>query len=408
MKTKFTLFFSLFFSFLFSQKIEESIESKKLQTTREFTIILPKSYEFETEKKYPILVLLDGEYLTDPFVGTVNFGNYWDELPDMIILSIKQNYGETRYNDSEYDYQGLPSDKGGAFFEFIGGELLPYVEKKYRVHPFRIIAGHDSTAGFLNFFLYKDNPIFDAYISMAPEMAPGMPLRISERLRAIKDKNIFYYQAISMEDLDDIKENALALDANVRSISNRTFEYYFDKFENATHYSVVAQAIPHALYFIFDGFEPISMKEFQEKIILMQTGQTQFLIDKYEKLDKKFGISIRPRLTDFKAIEASILKNKSYPELQELSKYAEKHYPKTTLPIYHQALYYEKVGEIKKAVKEYRRSFVKDEIKEIRELTKDYMITRSEDLKYKEDDSKVEDFADPETKEEEKKEEGEE
>ena len=100
----------------------------------------------------------------------------------------------------------------------------------------------------------------------------------------------------------------------------------------------------------------------------------------------------------------AILKNKAYPELQELSKYAEKHYPKTTLSVYHQALYYEKMGEFKKAVKEYKKAFVKDEI---RELTKDFMLSRSESLKNKEDESKVEEYAEPEPAEGEKKKEGE-
>jgi hypothetical protein len=53
---------------------------------------------------------------------------------------------DCRYNKDN----GLPSGKGAAF-EFIG-ELLPYIEKKYRTAPFKIIAGHDTTAGFLNFF----------------------------------------------------------------------------------------------------------------------------------------------------------------------------------------------------------------------------------------------------------------
>ena len=51
-------------------------------------------------------------------------------------------------------------------------------------------------------------------------------------------------------------------------------------------------------------------------------------------------------LTDFKAIEAAIMKNKAYNELLTLSDYAIKHYPKTTLGTYHEALYYEKSTQI--------------------------------------------------------------
>ena len=87
--------------------------------------------------------------------------------------------------------RGLPAEKGEKFFEFIGLELVPYIQKKYRTSPFRIIAGHDITAGFLNLFLYKDQPLFSGYISLSPELAPGMEEQIPERLNLI-NQQIFY------------------------------------------------------------------------------------------------------------------------------------------------------------------------------------------------------------------------
>ena len=404
MKSKLSLILFLSAITIFAQRVPESIDSKKLNGTREFTVVLPTNYESSPEKKYPVLVLLDGEYLLSPFEGILKFGNYWDDLPEMIIVSIPQNYGETRYLDSEFDQGGFPSGTGASFFEFIGIELIPYVEKKYRTQPFRIIAGHDTTAGFLNSYLYKDNPVFNGYISLSPEFAYDMEKRIPERL-ALITKPIFYYQAMAEGDKDEFKERALVLTQNVKAIPNAKFKFVSEEIIGTTHYSVVANAIPSALYFMFDGYAPISMVEFQTKIVKLDKGYTQYLIDKYTNLQEKLGIDIKPRLTDFKAIEAAILKNKAYPELQELSKYAEKNYPKTTLSIYHQALYYEKMGEFKKATKEYKKAFTKEEI---RELTKDFMISRSEDLKNKEDKSKVEEYAEPAPGEEGEKKEGEE
>ena len=383
---------------LFSQRILESIESKKLNSPRNFEVILPTSYENNLEKKYPVLVVLDGEYLLSPFEGNLKYGNYWDDLPEMIIVSVFQNYGETRYDDSAFDATGIPAGSGAKFFEFIVMELLPYVEKKYRTQPFRIIAGHDITAGFLNCYLYKDDPIFNAYISISPEMPLEMEKRVPERLTAIS-KSIFYYQAVAENDDDLTKNKAKKLDENIKI--NPNFKYRFDEIKGTTHYSLVGQAIPSALYFIFDGYQPISMLEFKTKIATLDKGYAQYLINKYTVLSERLSLDIKPRLSDFKAIEAAILKNKAYPELQELSKYAEKHYPKTTLSIYHQALYYEKMGENKKAVKEFKKAFVKEEI---RELTKDYMLTRAEELKNKEDDSKVEEYIEEPTEEGDKKE----
>ncbi len=380
MKNKILIFALLLSNFLFSQKIKETIETKKLGT-RTFTVVTPPSYEESPEKKYPILLVLDGENLLFPFEGVLNYGNYWEDLPEMIIVAVDQNYGETRFDDSLFDLKGLPFEKGASFFEFVGIELLPMVEQKYRTLPFRIIAGHDTTAGFLNFYLYKDTPIFNAYISLAPEMAPEMEHRVAERLAKVS-KTTFYYQATADGDLKEINEKAAVLDNNIKALKNTNLKYLNDTFVNSTHYSLVTKAIPNALYFIFQGYQPISMIEFQNKILKLDSGYTNYLIEKYNYLEKDLGLDIKPRLSDFKAIEAAILKNKAYEELQPLADYANKKYPKAILGTYHQALYFEKTGNFKKAVKAYQKSFT---LEEVRELTKDYMMSRADALKGKDD-----------------------
>jgi uncharacterized protein len=167
----FLLLFCLSFNG-FSQTIKDSILSKKMDKYRELTISVPESYSKDSKKTYPLLVLLDGDYLFDAFNGALNYGNYWDDLPETIVVGLHQNGNNERYDDCKIDEStGLPEGKGEKFFEFIGGELLPYIQSKYRIGNFKIIAGHDVTAGFINFFLYKDIPLFNAYISLSPELS---------------------------------------------------------------------------------------------------------------------------------------------------------------------------------------------------------------------------------------------
>lgn len=377
MKLKLILVFAFTTLTAFSQKVEEAIDSKKLNEKRNVCILLPASYEKNVGKKYPVLYLLDGEYLLDPFSGILKYGAYWDDLPEMIIVAIHQNYGETRFNDSEFDEDGLPTKSGASFFEFIGGELLPFIEKKYRTLPFRMIAGHDTTAGFLNCFLYKDDPIFNAYISISPEMAPEMEVRLADRLTMLP-KRIFYYHATSTGDLEEIQENTKKVDEVVKNNKKPTLNYLYEVLNNTSHYSLVAKAIPNALYFIFEGYQPISKAEFNDKILTLENGYTKYLIDKYNAIEQKFGLQVQPRLSDFKAIEAAILKNKAYGELEALSDYANKQYPKSMLGTYEKALFYEKTGDIAKAIKEYQKGYSQQEIGH---LTKNYLLERADALK---------------------------
>ena len=175
-----------------SQIIKDTISSKSLQEKREILISLPENFDKNAKKTYPLLVLMDGDYLINPFHGAISFGNFWDDLPEMIIVGISQNKNDERFDDCTVSEEGLPEAKGARFFEFIGGEVLSYMESKYGNSPFKIIAGHDVTAGFLNFFLYKDNPLFNGYISISPELSTNMDANVANRL-SILQKNVFYY-----------------------------------------------------------------------------------------------------------------------------------------------------------------------------------------------------------------------
>ena len=374
MKQALLLFF--FSISLFAQKTTELIKSNQLGETREIVVKLPSSYESSPGKRYPVLLLLDGDYLFDPFQGALDYGEYWDDLPEIIIIGINQK--NSRMNDCSFDEtEGTPTKKAAAFYNFIGEELIPFIDKKYRTAPFRIIAGHDTTAGFLNFFLYKENSFFNAYISMSPELAPGMENQITTNLSNTK-KPIFYYQSSADGDIKQLREPIESLDSSIKSISNPLVNYQYDKFNNASHYSLVLFSIPNALYQIFDSYKPISSTEFTEKIAILPSGHVDYLIKKYQTTTEKLGLQMPIRINDFKAIEAAILKNKAYDELEKLAQIANKNYPKSMLADYELGLMYEKTGDAKKAAAKYQRA---SQLEEIGDLTKEMMYNKYDDMK---------------------------
>jgi predicted alpha/beta superfamily hydrolase len=363
---------------LFSQKTIETFTSKKLGADREIYISLPPSYEKETNRNYSILLVLDAEYLFDPFQGALKFGNYWDDLPEVILVGICQNKTEERYADSEFDEEtGLPDSTGANFFDFIGTELMPYLEKTYRIAPFKIIAGHDTTAGFTNFYLYKDNPLFDAYITLSPDLATDMENRIPERLGLIT-KPIYYYLSTADGDVKKMQKRIKELDEKAKVIKNTTLNYKFDEFIGASHYSLVLHSIPNALYQFFAIYQPITAFEFNEKIVKLEYGYVEYLKTKYDVMEKSLNIKMPIRLNDFKAIEAAIIKNKVYNEFDELSILADKYYGKSMLADYYMALMYEKKEDYKRAQKKYLSAFQKEPIGD---LNKDMMYDKSEEMK---------------------------
>lgn len=361
-----------------AQKIVTQVSSPRLNENREITVGLPPSYEKNTNRKYPLLVLLDGDYLFDPFQGSLNYAAYWDDLPEMIIVAISQNKNNERETDCAVDEtNGLPAESGEKFFEFISMGVLPYMQQKYRISEFKIIAGHDTTAGFLNFYLYKDKPLFDAYISMSPELAKGMEEQIPERLATI-EQPIFYYHSTSDGDVKKMQERIRELDKGARTVKKASLNYRFDEFKGASHYSLVLHSIPNALYQFFASYQPISTSEFNEKIVTLPSGFVDYLTKKYDTMEKSLHMKMPIRINDFKAIEAAILRNKAYAEFDKLAELAKKNYPKSMLYDYQMGMMYEKLGDYKKAVKSYQNAYQKEEIGD---LTKDMMLDKADELK---------------------------
>lgn len=370
----------LFFCFAqgFSQRISDTIHSEKLNADRTYTISLPVSYNKEKNKKYPLIFLLDGEYLFDAFDGAVAYGNYWDDLPEAIIVGIDQNNKNEREADSRLNEEGLPAETGAAFFEFIAAEFLPALEKAYRISPLKIIAGHGLTAGYMNLFLYKENPVFNAYISFSAEFDEQMAERLPVMLQTAK-KPLFYYHCSSDGDVKFNQKGIQEIDKAIKASPNQNpnLRYQYDEFK-ATHYSVVLYAIPHGLYHIFSAYQPISKAEYDEKIAPLPSGYVEYLTKKYDVIEKAYGMKMPIRVSDFKAIEAAILKNKAFAEFEKLAAVSKKAYPKAMLSQYHMAMFYEKTGDTKKAAKAYLNAYLMDEIGD---LTKDMMLEKADIMK---------------------------
>lgn len=362
----------------FSQKVVDSVFSKKQNVFRKIGITLPRNYSPNGNKSYPVIYLLDGEYLHDAFLGTLDYSAYWSDLPDMILVSLYQNQNEERTTDCAIDPQtGLPDKTGNVFFEFFGGEVVPYIEKKFKTAPFRIVAGHDLTAGFSNFYLHKDNPLFNAYINLSPEFPEGMIDNLPA-LCAKTNKKIFLYMCVADGDNDDLKTNAQEMDKAMKVIDSKNFSYLYDEFQNTTHYSVVLQAVPRALYHIFASYQPISINEYKEKIVKLSSGYALYLKDKYELAESSLGYKVPGRYNDFRAIEAAIIKNKAFGEFELLSQMAHKSFPKTMLGDYYLARFYEAQGNVQQATKSYQKAFT---LSPIGELTKDVIVDKIREMK---------------------------
>ena len=354
----------------------ETIQSSKLGEERQIKVQLPRGYNSNEDKTYPLFIVLDGDYMFEAVAGNVDYYSYWEDMPDAIVVGVNQL--DKRFDDCMYSAQNsLPIETGAAFFEFIGIELIPYIENTYRAGDFRVAVGHGETANFINYYLLKPKPLFQAYISVSPELAPNMIDYLPEVLGKMESK-IFYYLANTNNDASSIKRMTEVLNNDISALENDNIFYNFDSFEGPSHYSVPTHAIPNAIEGIFKVFQPISRKEYKDVILELEISPVVYLEEKYQTIYDLFGLEKQILVNDFKAISAAIEKNELFEYYEDLGKIARKQYPETLLGGYYLGRFYEETGEPKKAMRTYQSAYT---LKEIAGITKDDVLEKADLIK---------------------------
>ncbi|GAA4294922.1 alpha/beta hydrolase [Aestuariibaculum suncheonense] len=354
----------------------EKIESSRLGDTREIKIQLPRGYGSDKNKTYPLFVVFDGDYLFEAVVGNTDYYAYWEDMPEAIVVGINQF--DKRYDDCLYSEQNsLPIESGASFFEFVGMELIPYIQNKYKVGNFKVAVGHGETANFINYFLLKPQPIFQGYIAMSPVLAPGMISFLPGQLSKTVSK-IFYYLSYTNNDIGSVKDMAKVLNQDMATVNNKNVVYKYQGFEGPSHYSVPAHALPNAIETIFSVYKPISKQEYQDVILKLEDSPVAYLEAKYQSIYDLFGIKKPILVNDFRAIAAAIEKKEAFEYFERLGDLARDAYPETLLGNYYLARFYEETGDSKRAMKTYQSAYI---LKEIGGITKDLVLEKAEAIK---------------------------
>ena len=360
---------------LYAQTQYEYIESDRLGT-RELKIQLPRNYEENTEKYYPLILVLDGDFLFEIVAGNVDYTSYWADMPEALVVGINQV--ETRSEDLFVsDATFFPTQDGAKFYEFLGAELMPYLEENYRLGTFKVAVGHGASANFINFYSFRKTPLFQAYIALSPSMSPYMDSNLTEQLADLKSP-LFYYMSTASEDFRDHRKDITALNTKLEAIDSNHLFYAFDNFDGLDHYGLVNASIPKALQHIFLVFQPISRTEYKKYILPLETSPVAYLTEKYDRIETLFGIEKQILLNDFRAIASALDKKEQFEYFKDLAKLARESYPDSVLHNYYMGRFYEATGNPKKAMKTYREAYIYQEIDGI---TKDDLLDKADRIK---------------------------
>ncbi len=227
---------------------------------RDVIVWLPPGYENNTDRRYPVLYMHDGQNIFDP--ATSAFGVEWriDEAADSLIRAevIAPVIIVGIYNTSDRMKEYLPGEKGTSYMNFIVDKLKPFIDSAYRTKPGReyTFTGGSSAGGIISFMLVWEHPtIFSRAICMSPAFVSPKGNSTTWNyanvvLKSKKRKKVFFYIDNGGIELDAILQPGV--DEMLGALREKGYregkDYVFIPDPAATHFEAAwAKRFPAAL-----------------------------------------------------------------------------------------------------------------------------------------------------------------
>lgn len=149
------------------------VTSRVLGETRTIDVTLPAGYDRNTGQRYPLLLVLDGEFKHQMTAAVALEYAATSQIPPTVVASVRnvnRNRDLTPAPTNGFRAPPEATQAGGAerFLAFLGEELVPQLERQYRLTPMRVLIGHSLAGEFALYALARRPELFQGYIVMEP------------------------------------------------------------------------------------------------------------------------------------------------------------------------------------------------------------------------------------------------
>jgi len=144
-----------------------------LGESRVIDVALPAGYERDSVQRYPVLVVLDGEFEHEIAASIARFYATMSQLPPLIVVGVRnidRNHDYTPAPAAGFDPPPEAQRPGGAaaFLSFMSDELVPWIDRSYRTAPLRVLVGHSLGGLFALYTIGQRPDLFTGYVIMEP------------------------------------------------------------------------------------------------------------------------------------------------------------------------------------------------------------------------------------------------
>jgi predicted alpha/beta superfamily hydrolase len=234
-------------------------------------VALPDGY-VTSLRSYPVIYLLDADYSFAIARNIVGHLSDRGHLEPALVVGIAYDGPPAYRRNRTRDYTPWHTDTGGynpevqkvsgggpLFRRFLAEELIPFVEREYRVSAERVLVGHSFGGLFAAWVSVTDPRLFSGYVIVSPSLWYDDDRMFAEERRAAEAKRgipASIYFAVGSREVDgerdmvaDLRRFARALESHAHAGLRMRWAVE----EDETHNSIFPGALSDGLRFVLRG-----------------------------------------------------------------------------------------------------------------------------------------------------------
>jgi predicted alpha/beta superfamily hydrolase len=244
-------------------QLTHSFQLEAKNHERSFTIHIALPYQYDETKKYPVLYLLDADFLFGIGSETAWILNMGGQVEPMIVVGIAYGMDWSEVSNLRFAYfsptpsPDYPDQTGKApiLLNFIEKRLIPHIEHHYNASQERTFWS-SSMGGLFSAFVIATNPtLFENYIISSPSLwwpdpkVEGSIFKLQQAYNDTHDKlPIDIFAAVGEnEGKDDMLTPFHRWIEMLKEHNYKDFDLKYMKVDNGSHFSTIPIAYTHGL-----------------------------------------------------------------------------------------------------------------------------------------------------------------
>ncbi len=258
--------------------INLTIHSTVLQRDQHIQVYLPEDYS-TTSRSYPVLYILDGQHYFYYGVAFQQTSKWRYRSPEFIVAGITTKNKQLRRLDFGSELRFL------KYRDFLEKELLPHIEKNYRVSDDRMIFGWQSPGYCVIQVLLERPELFSAYFVASAASVDSIKFEQFARRSLNSEKFLYFARSPDETWLTKVFTKSTAL---LQKKAPKNLRWKSELFVEEDHWSTPYRTIYRGLTEYYYDYQPLLFESLQD---YENAGGIQHLINHYQRRGEKYNVS---------------------------------------------------------------------------------------------------------------------